>query len=309
RMVAAFRTTQAARYSLHESARDWFAEKWPGFFASRGEAQPLIDMLLTDKVDPQTVDRDLDDALRALGLSIHNVYVETSKDMPKFVFTRTDKMMTPGIKSSRTYAMWAQRDAAVAATRLDGYGSDPNRSLASRYSNEIEGVLTTLSISSLLSVLEADFARLRDTARASHRRFRVSTMERLRETFLTLSLDVTSVDRDLRHVWDRGPRPVEEAIFTMGWTHQFKQRARAERWRKLPTGTVNEWAREDQRAELGRLCSMDRDYRDVLSTAASLGASAHASRSGRIALLVAVASLAVAAATLVVTVLLSNAAK
>ena len=299
-MTAAFRTTQAARNSLHETARDWFAEKWPGFFASRGEAQPLVDMLLTDKVDPEAVDPDLDDALRALGLVDRGTYTETSKDMPRFVFSRADTMMTPGIKSSRTYAMWAQRDAAVAATSLDAYGDDPNRSLASRYSNEIEGFLTTLSITSLLSVLEADYARLRDTARANHGRFRISTMERLRDTFLTLSLDVTSVDRDLRQVWDRGPRPVEEAIFTMGWSPRFRARAKSERWGALPAGTVNEWAREDQRAELARLCEMDRDYRDVLSTAASLGASVHASRSGRIALVVAVASLVVAAATLVV---------
>jgi hypothetical protein len=44
----AFRRVQEERGRLHDAARQWLSTKWPGFFATNGQPQPLLDIVLLE---------------------------------------------------------------------------------------------------------------------------------------------------------------------------------------------------------------------------------------------------------------------
>lgn len=301
---AAFHNTQTARCQVHEAARKWMQRRIPGFFASIGEANTLVDMLLTDKFDPLESGeppRELDDAFRALGLTEHHMFQYVSKDLPGFRLMSTSTHIAPAIGSGRVWALWAQRQRAADATERDlsPYGANVGQALAHRYSDGIESFLIPLGISDYLEATEAQYAVIRDHARAQHGRFKSGAIRSLRQSLLTFSLDVASVFRDLKADWDSRPDFRDEVEFTREITAAARSRGITEK--DFGPLHVNADLRERQTADFDRLIDADHDYRDILSTVASLGASADASKLGRIALWVALGSLAVAVLTLLLT--------
>lgn len=295
---AAYRVTQEARHALHEVARDWLRRRCPGFFAAAGESQPLLDLILMDRFDPlsgtQTSRAD-EGAFRALGLTEHGVLHRTSKDLPKLALVPTSRSLSPGIRSHRTMALWGQRgEVTAAASHLDIYGSAGDRAIASRYDDGIQNFLVTVAVSDFLEVVQGKYAALRDTARTHHGRFKPKVLEELREHLLTLSLDLQSMHRDQLWYWKQRPHFEEEAEFTIDYAPHIRERDAAEGRTLAQPEHLNKRMREQQSEHFEDLIDADRQYRDILSTAASLGVSLGASRTGRRALLVAAASLLVA---------------
>jgi hypothetical protein len=84
----AFRRVQEERGRLHDAARRWVSAKWSGFFATNGQPQPLLDVVLFDEISayPKTRPaRGVDGAVRALGLP-DPVYVQRSTKFPAMTF-------------------------------------------------------------------------------------------------------------------------------------------------------------------------------------------------------------------------------
>ncbi|MDG4796652.1 hypothetical protein [Micromonospora sp. WMMD1082] len=302
RMWAGFHVTQTARERLHQLARKWMNESCDGVFGEFNSPQTLIDMLILDQHDPTDVsddrDRDKFDVFRALGITETDLYYYTSADIPKMHLVPTSPSMARGISTDRTWALWGQRQAVVdSATHLTGYGDDPNRAIAHRYGDAIESFLVTLAVSDLLETVEASYALIRDRARAQHGRFKAKVINDLREQLLTLSIDVATVKRDLERSWKSRPRFEEEAEFTI----DYSPRIRASSDLKDKPVHMNTELRKRQKERFEELTAADRDYRDILSTVASLGASVNAAKTGRRALWVAFVSLVVASVTVVVT--------
>jgi hypothetical protein len=302
---AAFHNTQSARQEIHDVARMWMRDQIPGYFASMNEAHTVVDMLLTELLDPLETGEptlNLRDAYRALGLTEYHFYQYVSADIPKFRLMPTRDGLAPAITSSRrVWALWAQRQAAIdaAGDHLDMHGSDTAEALAHLYSDAIESFLVTLGISDFIETAEARYALIRDRARARHGRFNTVAIESLRESLLTLSLDMSSAYRDIQLDWKQRPKFYGEAEFTIETTNAARERDEARGRRTLKTEHVNTTMRGRQAESFERLIAADHDYRDILSTVASLGASADTSKLGRIALWVALASLGVAVLTLV----------
>ncbi|MAM53248.1 MAG: hypothetical protein CMH35_00065 [Microbacterium sp.] len=301
---AAFHNTQSARHEIHDAARQWMRDQIPGFFASMDEPHTVIDMLLTDLLDPLDTGEpphDLRDAYRALGLTEYFFYQYTSADIPKFRLMPTRDNLAPAATSSRrVWALWAQKQAAIdaAGDRLDMYGADKDEALAHRYSDAIQSFLVPLGISHFLEAAEAQYAEVRDRARVRHGHFNTRAIESLRETLLTLSLDLSSAYRDIQIDWKQRPKFYGEAEFTLQTTKLARERDKAEGRKPFESEHVNTTMRERQAEGFERLIGADHDYRDLLSTVASLGASADSSKLGRVALWVALASLGVAVLTL-----------
>jgi hypothetical protein len=303
RLWATGRITQEARRAAHDAARDWMARRCPGFFVANGEAQLLMDMLLMDKFDPipgERTPREHSDALRALGIT--GFEHRTSPDVPHMLLCPVDGSLCRAFEGKRTWTLWGNREAIAGATEhLDMYGTDKNLAIALNANKRMANFLVMLAVSDFLAIMEAKYAVLRDSARAGHGSFKASGLRHLRESFLTLSLDLTSVERDVDTFWRRKWRDEGDAQFTLDlapWIVESQKALGAKRFAPID---LNDELRNRQGEQFKTLIAADRDYREILSTVASLGASADAFRTGRVALWVALGSLGVALVTLLVT--------
>jgi hypothetical protein len=305
RMWAAFRMTQEARYRLHREVRDWMRERCPGFFAAAGEDHPIFDMILMDHADPAEIngrgDREFEEALRALGITGHGWIRRTFNEVPGFVAVPTEPAMARAMRTHRSWAVWGNvKVAAEASDHLSMYGTDTDRALARQASDALEGLLVMLAISGFLESARRSYSTLRDTARTLHQRSKPKAVRELRDHLLRLSLDLTSVQQDLLAFWRSPSRMIDEAQVTIDYAQWLRDDDRRRGRGAFTPESLNENLREAQKAELKELIEADRQYREILATAASLGASIEAGRLGRRALIVAGASLAVALVTLLI---------
>lgn len=296
----AFRRTQAARNNLHALARDWLKVRCPGAFAQAAEHQPLMDLLLLDKFDPSTgeqVDSETEDCMRALGLTESHVFWQTSTELPGLLLERSRAGMTPGIQE-RTWALWGSRDAVIArGGDMGGYGTDPNLALAHYVDNRVGDLVVRLGLSDFLELLRAGSAIMRDTARVQHGKFGRRDLKRLRQRFLTASLDFSSIEHDVRQYNTRGWRD-REAWFVLDFTPWHRKRDEEAGRTPFKPVQVNKDLRKRQLKAARELVAFDRAYREILSTVASLGASIDSYKVQRYAIWIAIGSALVALVTL-----------
>lgn len=296
----AFRRTQAARDKLHSAARDWMRMHCPGAFVNSKEHQPVMDLVLLDRFDPSSgerSDRKTDDWMRALGLTESHVTWQTSAELPGLLLEQSRHGLTPGIQE-RTWALWGNRNASIAqGVDVRGYGTDPIFALAHYVDGRMGDFVVRLGLSELLELLKAERATMRDSARSHHRRFGRRDLKRLRQRFLTASLDFSSIERDVKEYNDRRWRD-REAWFVLDYTPWLrKQDAEAGRKPFKPI-QVNKELRKQQNKAARDLVSFDRSYREILATVASLGASIDAYKVQRYAIWIAIGSASVALGTL-----------
>ncbi|WP_147457935.1 hypothetical protein [Micromonospora sp. BL1] len=301
RQWASFRLTQKARRALHDAARGWMAERCPGYFASYSEPQPLLDLLLMNESDPakgERVDPELADALRAIGFTGDLLHI-TSSDLPGILLSPVDGQLCRTLEGKRTWGLWGNRKVIAAIPGyLEGRGDDVDRAIAHFTDGRIRSFSVLLAISGFLEIAESEYAKLRDSARARHHTFKANRLNYLRRSLLTLSLDLTSVARDVQDFWKRNWRDAHDIEFVVDrapWINQEDQALGRERVEPI---IMNNELRERQQKWFDKLIEADRDYRDLLSTVAALGASADTYKISRVALWAAIASLAIAVVTL-----------
>lgn len=306
RQSAGTRQTQLVRRAHHDAARGFLAATLPGFFATNSTPLPMLDLLLFDKYDPTRKSEqgmEWRDSLRALGLR-EEIYHVQSKELPKLLLSQMHGDGFDHMDGAPAWTLWGKRSAIVRALGekgLSGYGSDKNRAIAARLVDNMYNVFVMLAVNEYLGVTEASYAKIRDEASRQHGRFRPRSLVTLRKAFLTLSLNTSTVHRDVVVFWNRKWRRVGDAQFTTRLAPKFRAQDRASGRRDEKSTSFNKQLRESQETSFDHLLAADRDYRDILSTVASLGASADTYRMGRLALLVSAASLIVAIAALIVT--------
>jgi hypothetical protein len=303
RMWSGFRATQLQRRKVHDAARAWLAERCPGAFAAHREPQPLIDLLLLDHYDPTEDNQsseELSNALRALGI-IESGFRQISKQAPGLLFEEVNEELCPDLHGKRTYTLWGQVARVIAGLhRIEPNEVEPARSVAHALHHRMAGFFLLLSITDLLLMQRQQYGRLRDQAHEQHRRFKGRYIDQLRSTFLTFSLDITSIQRDLVSLYDR--RVYGEVEFEAIYPRWLSDDGREKRV------SINGDLRKRQAELCDDLVAIDKDYRDILSTVASLGASGDAYRVGRLAIWLALLSVVVSAVTLLATDVDSNSA-
>lgn len=299
RKFSAFAETQRMRRRPHDAARQWMAKNFRGVFAQAGEPQPLMDLLILDgdynPTGDEISDRAGSDALRALGITDLNP-VTMSPVVPELALTRTSMGLSPDMGTRCTWALWGNR-AATAAARPEvtrHRGIHENQALAHAVDDEIRNVLLALSITEAVRLLQRQYTRVRDSARLQHDSFSPDFVDDLRTTLLTVSIDISSTSTDVKAWWERH----------RGSTPPFYLLYRNED-NNEPFELTDHW-RTQQATDLAQLREDDARLRDILSTAASLGAATDAYKLGRVALYVAGASLIVAAVTLLFTSVADN---
>ncbi|SBT64294.1 hypothetical protein GA0070622_1267 [Micromonospora sediminicola] len=301
RQWASFRLTQKARRALHDAARRWMAERCPGYFSSYSEPQPLLDLLLMNEFDPtkgERVDRELADALRAIGFTGDLLHT-TSSDLPGILLSPVDGELCRALEGKRTWGLWGNRKVLAAIPGyLEGRGNDVDHAIAHVADDRIRSFSVILAISGFLEIAESEYAKLRDSARARHHTFKASRLNYLRRSLLTLSLDLTSVARDVQEFWKRNWREAHDIEFIVDQAPWISQEDQALGRERFEATSMTSELRERQHKWFDKLITADRDYRDILSTVAALGASADTYKISRVALWAAIASLAIAAVTL-----------
>lgn len=307
------RNIQDARRALHTTARKWLAERLPGAFAANGEPQLLVDLLLLDQYDPYASVLDTSnedevrfarvrklDAYEAIGIDLQERDRITSESLPGLVLSPPRTHSSSRLADDPTWTLWGNAGSAKDGflSRKLYHGASVEHSVALTMEDTF-GILPVLAISDYLFNARARYARLRDRASTRHGKFKAKALRELRGSFLTLSLNITTMRRDVRDFWkwrsvwgssdfQLKMAPHEEAY--------YREKGREPR----PPKSLDDILRKRLNKDLARLVEVDLDYRDILSTVASLGASADAFKIGRWALLVAIASLAVASATILI---------
>jgi hypothetical protein len=157
----------------------------------------------------------------------------------------------------------------------------------------IEDYFLRLSISEMLEVCQGRYASMRDAARQH------GQLDRLRASLLTLSVDMSSIDRDIRAYNERGWQRdyaqffFEDAPFLVAERDEHGSESRQ-------SINMNEHLLNEQMGMLETLRAADNDYRGILTAAASLTSSLQSIRLAKAAIWVALSSLGVAAVTLLI---------
>lgn len=292
RKWSAFSQTQRVRRQPHDAARDWMRQTCPGSFVQSGGPQPLIDLMILEKASPQQDLRGPNQhTMRALGIT--QVYRAIVSPVVKgLALAKTEPEMCPTLGTSRTWSLWGNRAEAVAASPglTTYYGADEYRALAHKVDREVRDIFLALAVTEMVSEMQRRYTKVRDTAREHHTSFSAEYVQRLRQTLLTLSIDLASTSTDVPAWWERhrGGIPPFYVVYP-GDDDDERQIEFTERLRSR------------QCDDLARLGTADTTLRDILSTVATLGAAGDSNKVSRIALAVAASSLFVTAMTMLVT--------
>ena len=295
----AFRRVQEERGRLHDVARQWFSAKWPGFFAANEQPQPLIDIVLFEEISAYPKTRPaigVDGAVRALGLP-HTVYVQRSDRFPAMTLGQRDIRSDSDMEDRRTWALWGNRSEILngLAKPLASYGlGQSDSSIAHYVHGAIEDYFLRLSISEMLEVCDARYASMRD---AAHQHGQI---DRLRTSLLTLSIDMSSIDRDIRAYNAPGTQRDNAQFFFEDSPYLVSEHAE-NGGQPRESININDRLLNEQTRTLELLRVADSDYRGILTAAASLTSSLRSIKMARTAFRVAMASLVVASVTLLIT--------
>lgn len=299
RQFTAYKRIQQARNQLHDEAREWMRTNYPGYFASHDEKVVIVDFLLTDQYDPTSRSKkpptpDVRDAFRALGINVTDYYRTVASNMKYFVFTQADYLAKPYIPSDRTWSLVGKKSKVDKA--LGKYFS----SIESIIDERIGYILILLSASELLSIIESQYSRLRDNAGLQHKKFKVTSINNLNRSVLDSALTLASVRHDIESVLKNKWWLRDAADFKSTVAPFFTKRPK-----DTPIDFIEDTLKR-HKATLKRLKDIDRDYRDILTTVSSLGSTANNIKLGRLALIIAFVSMAVAVVTLFATVAMNS---
>lgn len=302
RREATYRATRLARKRIHNAARDWLREVCPGSFADDPRGHTVLDLMIFDHVDPWDSPRretGINHALSALGIGT-DIRYRTAPQLAGLVLDVPHDSLTPDLDATRLWGLWGQRDRlSKIFPHIKEDEGDVDWQVSHRVGNGMRELLVRLSVSDLLQQLLEQHVQSRDLARRSHKKVHKRTLRSLRGLLLTLSLDTTTVVRDLAAYDSRGWRMKADAQFTVDlepWMVALDQEQGRKRFSPLDLNTE---LIKSQRRQAKELRAADAELRAILATVADLTSFLDSLRVQRVAITIAVLSLVVALAALV----------
>ncbi|MBV1778694.1 hypothetical protein KRR55_06150 [Paeniglutamicibacter sp. ABSL32-1] len=297
RRSSAIRATQAERIRLHGVARKWLGRRCGGFFSGTQAGQPIIDFSVFASYDPASdpITPDYRDPIEALAMGGDHLYDYVSPHIPGAVLVPASYTGSIEKRLENCWGVIGAYDRLSNENEHSGYGEKPYAvtTLAAMLDDAIRSFLVRHAILQYTRQVATGYSVARDMARVNHRKFGTRQIEALRRQLLTTSLDLPVMARDSAEVWNK-PWVSSDSI-------QVDAVGRKGDPRPLEGFDLIARFGENREEQFRQLIEQDSDYRDVLSTVASLGASAEDTRLGRRALLVAGVSLVVSLVTLLVT--------
>ncbi|WP_323773608.1 hypothetical protein [Alcanivorax sp.] len=297
RYFSGIEATQRERMRIHDLARVWLSEQFPGFFASRSNAQPVLDFNLFDGINPADNNDSYAtrEALRALGLDTADIYQYVSPQIKGAVLVPSYARGGPHEPLRNCWAIAGeyQRMGIDNKAPYDGEEFPSPRQLGYRFNDAAAAFTLHLAMKTYLSEQRAVYSTSRDLASTRHQRFTARKARKLSSELLNSGLDLPAVSRDSKVLidkrWILSNEIKVKGIPISRYQDQYKPFDLIESFGKVLDSGFKELLEEDE------------SYRTVLSTAAALGASADAAKTGTLALLVAAGSAIVAAISLLIT--------
>ncbi|MFC4138305.1 MULTISPECIES: hypothetical protein [unclassified Microbacterium] len=289
---------QRERTRTHQSMRKWMTGALPGTFARSGKPQPLFDLVFFDVADPLADGfipaRRENDAVRGIGVDAMTGYRTVSPDLPGLLFEPADSRSWAEDITANVWTLWG--NSAVAAGLA--IGSDKNvQGAAHSVGADTTDFMARTGLTALLRLLRENASVAHDNARKLHGGTSSRNLKRLRERTLTTSLDLATLEEDIKEYNGRGWR-FNEPQFYMERAPSLRQREIESGTQHSPPIDLNKNERKTQKKLARELVAFDTDYREVLNTVASIGASLDSRRVQRVAVWISIASLGVALATL-----------
>lgn len=290
---------QRARSGVHRRLRRWMRRALPGAFAQANGPQPLVDLMFFDiakpEVDSQDAKREENDALRGMGVSEPFPYRTHSGELPGLVLDLEQGTVWAPEISANVATLWGNRSAVPTLAQYTG--GPTVLGAAYRVGNRSTDFFARSGLTALLRLMRTQASEAHDNARTLHGGASSRDLKRLRERTLTTSLDLATLEADVRAYNGRRWRD-REPDFVMDLDHSSRAR-----WEERGTSAftpidINAEDRRHQKKLARELVAFDADYREVLSSVASLGASLDSRRVQRVAVWVSLASLGVAMVTL-----------
>lgn len=297
RFFSAIEATQEERLRLHGLARKWLGQKCPGFFASQSLSHPVLDLNLFEGIDP-AAGQELSAAtegLRALGMQsfVRDLFV--SPEMPGAVLIPTQGNFSPHEPLRNCWAIAGEYESVANANERVGYGEKPYSpgTIGCMFNYDARSFLLYLAVMHYLYEQRAVYSVARDLAAVRHREFSIEEARQLSAELLESGLDLPTMARDCRQLWDKGWRKWNGIqVTSVPPKEDLPHREEFDLIQAFGERS------EDQ---FDQLLDEDKSYRTVLSTTAALGASVESARIGKTALWVAGGSMAVAAVSLIMT--------
>ncbi|QCB22278.1 hypothetical protein [Streptomyces sp. SS52] len=140
--------------------------------------------------------------------------------------------------------------------------------------------------------MQVDYSQLRDEARTRHGKFSARRLKNMRDSFLALSMDLSSAVRDLSQFHQSHVLSGRIPVFVVQDAPWMASRFTGTGHDHSPINFTQMLANR-QKEQVAELAVEDKDYREILTAVASLGASIDTFKMGRIALWVALISLIV----------------
>lgn len=297
RYFSAIEATQSERLRIHNLARCWIAQKCPGFFASRADSHPVLDLNVFDGLDPLSDNglSESSDGFTALGMETFPPNQFLSPQLKGARFIPTDERLGSHMPLHNCWGIAGEVRRLSIENDRPGYGDKPYapQTLAAIFDYPARAFVLYLAVIGYLREQKAVYAVARDLAAVRHRRFTISNARKLSSELLESGLDLPAVSRDCRHIWSdvwRRRYGIEVHSFPIEADQHYSK-----------DFDLIEAFGKHSADEFHRLLEEDENYRSVLSTAAALGASMESARIGYRALVVAGASMLVAGMTLLVT--------
>lgn len=292
---------QSVRDDIHRDLRRWMSQTMPGAFSRAHHPHPLFDIVFFDVADPMARDlekRDKNDALRAIGVDGNPVHLSRSDELPGLLLDPPgDRDWAPEI-SQNVWTLWGNRSAVPALT--EGTGSSGVSAAGYHVGAAMTDYIARSGLTVLLRLLRSNASTAHDNARKLHGGTSSRDLKRLRDRTLTTSLDLARLEEDIK-VYNGRRRRDREPNFFRELAPSFKKWDEDEgRKPSKPVG-LNDSERKLQKQLARELVAFDAEYREVLGTVASLGASLDSRRVQRVATWASVVSLGVALVTLWVT--------
>jgi hypothetical protein len=298
-----YRKTQQSRKLVHDEARQWIRDECPGFFAAHSLPPVLIDLVMTDLSNPFSNEErsiEQDETLRSLGI-VDFGHLIVSEQLGGLVLNKVSSTLCPNLFAKGTWSLWGNRDDVlkkIGDDSLSLQGSNAIRAVGHHVGNSGFEFFVMLALDQMIYTLESIYAEARDQVATRQARFSSKGIEILRNTLLSLSLDVGNIDQGVRDFYTRpyyafpafmvtSPERVKDGPCVQGYLAKDQQ-------------DYSCILMERGKSRLKDLVAMDKNYRDIVSTLAALGAASDTRRVGRIAIVVAGFSLLVALVTLLV---------
>jgi hypothetical protein len=294
------RRTREARIDLHRVARNWLSEQCSGFLGESKD-QLVADLLLLNQQNSTREEIISDFALRSIGVEARNSIIHSFADFPGLELEQFESDDFLDREREPTWSIWGFEKhlySMLDRAELDG---SRTRTIAHRMHYSVAGLLVLLGISELLTSYTKRYAQLRDSAQAQHGRFNLGQIKRLRRDILALSLDVASILNDVRQYHAVPPNVFGEPQIREVPSPRRRKRQRVDDDSGTEPESFNAMVRKSQSEQAKRLAEIDNDYRGILSTVAALGSAVDSSRLARAGRTIAISSMIIAIATLLVT--------